>query len=186
MEINKFVEFLGKLEKLKCNTRHSWTSSDRQESVAEHSWRISVMALFLKDEFPSIDIDKVIKMCLLHDIGEAVTGDIPAFDKTEEDRDVENDAVLGLLSMLPNNMKEEYGDMFFEMEECSTDEAKLFKALDKIEALIQHNEADIDTWIPLEYELNLVYGEEACDEFEYTKKLRGLIRKMSEDKMSRG
>ena len=85
MEPQKFLEFLGVLEKLKCNTRHSWTSSGRHESVAEHSWMISIMALLLKNEFPDLDMQKVLTMCLIHDWGEAITGDIPAFSKTRKD-----------------------------------------------------------------------------------------------------
>ena len=81
MEPKEFLAFLGRLEKLKCNTRHSWTSTGRHETVAAHSWRLAVMALLLKNELPGVDMDKVLRMCLLHDIGEAVTGDIPSFEK---------------------------------------------------------------------------------------------------------
>ena len=80
MEIRAFLDFLSIAEKMKCNTRHSYTSSGRHESVAEHSWRLALMAYLVKDEFPDADIDKVIRMCLFHDMGEAVTGDIPAFE----------------------------------------------------------------------------------------------------------
>ncbi|WP_332843232.1 HD domain-containing protein [Paraclostridium sp. AKS73] len=91
MNTSTFLEILTVAEKLKCNTRHSWTSSGRHESVAEHSWRIALMALLMRDEFPSIDMDKVIRMCLIHDLGEAFTGDIPAFDKKEEDSKKEDE-----------------------------------------------------------------------------------------------
>ena len=77
MQPRKLIEFLNIIEKLKCATRHSWTSSGRQESVAEHCWRTAVMALLVADEFPEVNIDKVVKMCLIHDFGEAITGDIP-------------------------------------------------------------------------------------------------------------
>ena len=66
-------------------TRHCYTSSGRRESVAEHSWRISLMAMLLTKEFPEADMDKVIRMCLIHDMGEAFTGDIPTFEKTNAD-----------------------------------------------------------------------------------------------------
>ena len=79
MDSRAFLDFLKVAEKLKCNTRHSYTSSGRCESVAEHSWRLAVMAYFVRDEFPEADIDKVIQMCIFHDMGEAITGDIPAF-----------------------------------------------------------------------------------------------------------
>ena len=68
-------------ERLKNTTRHCYTSSGRHESVAEHSWRLALMAYWISDEFPDLDMDKVIRMCLIHDLGEAFTGDIPVFLK---------------------------------------------------------------------------------------------------------
>ena len=79
MNQRKLIEFMIVIEKLKCNTLHSWTSSGRQKSVAEHSWRCAVMALLCAGEYPDIDINKVVKMILIHDLGEAVTGDISSF-----------------------------------------------------------------------------------------------------------
>ena len=71
MEPKEFLAFLARLEKLKCNTRHSWTSSGRHESVAEHSWRLAMLAMLLRDALPEVDMDKVLRMCLIHDVGEA-------------------------------------------------------------------------------------------------------------------
>ena len=101
MEIGRLLDFLKTAEQLKCNTRHSYTSSGRLESVAEHSWRLALMAMLVGDEFPELDMDKVIKMCLIHDMGEAITGDIPAFEKTDKDRKVENKKVEQLTDILP-------------------------------------------------------------------------------------
>ena len=105
------------------------------------------MAWLLKEELPDVDMEKVIHMCLLHDLGEAVTGDIPAFEKKEQDRSVERKAVDGLLSMLPGKTGEEAKVLFAEMNALKTDEAKVYKALDKLEAVIAHNESDINTWL---------------------------------------
>ena len=99
MNTSTFLEILKVAEKLKCNTRHSWTSSGRHESVAEHSWRLALMALLMRDEFPELDMNKVIHMCLIHDLGEAFTGDIPSFEKKEEDTQKEDEA-LGAISVL--------------------------------------------------------------------------------------
>ena len=186
MDYRKFVDFLNAIEKLKCNTRHSWTSSGRQESVAEHSWRLAVMAMLCADEFADVDINKVIKMCLIHDFGEAITGDIPAFIKNQDDEKKEEHAVHQLLSPLPSDTKEELSALFEEMKRMDTDEAKLYKALDNIEAVISHNEADISTWIPVEYEENLIYGRENCEWSEWTRGLREHIKQDSIDKIGRG
>lgn len=183
MEIIKLLDFLKIAEQLKCNTRHSYTSSGRLESVAEHSWRLALMAMLVGDEFPELDMDKVIRMCLIHDMGEVVTGDIPAFEKTDEDRKIENQKVVQLLQTLPEPAQGEWKNLFKEMEKMETPEAKLYKSLDKLEALIQHNEADISTWIPLEYDLQMTYGNEECKFSEYIKRFRDEVREDSKRKI---
>lgn len=167
MTAQQLLQILAVAEKLKCNTRHSYTSTGRHESVAEHSWRISLMAMVLTGTFPDADMDKVIRMCLIHDLGEAFTGDIPAFDKTQANTDAEENALHSWVATLPEPVREEFSRLLAEMEAMQTREARLYKALDKIEAVIQHNEADIATWLPLEYDLQLRYGsrEMQCDPF---------------------
>lgn len=171
MTDREFIQFLDKAEKLKCNTRHSWTSDGRKESVAEHSWRLALMALLLEEEIPELDFNKIIRMCLIHDLGEAVTGDIPSFLKTIEDSAVEDDAVAGLMATLPQPQRGKLEGLFQEMNAMETMEAKVYKALDKLEAVIQHNEAPLSTWLPLEYDLNQTYGGK---EAEVHPRLQGL------------
>ena len=183
MKPAELLEFLAMAEKLKCNTRHSYTSSGRHESVAEHSFRLALMAYMVSDEVPEIDTDKVIRMCLIHDLGEAVTGDIPSFEKTDSDEAAEDSAVSGFVNQLPEYWKKQLGEMYSEMNELKTPEAKLYKALDKLEAVIQHNEADISTWLPLEYDLQLTYGIEECSFNEYINSLRDEVRSVSEKKI---
>lgn len=185
MDCRKYIEFLNVIEKLKCNTRHSWTSSGRHESVAEHSWRLAVMAILCADEYPNLDINKVIKMCLIHDFGEALTGDIPAFLKTDENEKEEEKAIEKLLELLPIDTKEELSALFEEMKSLNTDEAKLYKSLDNIEAVISHNEADISTWLPREYEENLTYGQTNSQWSEWTKQLREEAKQDSIYKISK-
>lgn len=160
MKPSELFSILSTAEKLKCNTRHSYTSSGRHESVAEHSWRISLMAMLIAPEFPDADMNKVIRMCLIHDLGEAFTGDIPAFDKTQADVEAEDAALDAWVQTLPEENRTEFSALLAEMNALETPEAKIYKALDKMEAVIQHNEADISTWLPLEYDLQLQYGRE--------------------------
>lgn len=129
------------------------------------------MAFLLKDEFPGLDMDRVLRMCIVHDWGEAVTGDIPSFLKTEADEATETDAVGTLTAMLPDK-KRELDELFAELTALETPEAKLYKAIDRIEAVIQHNEAPLDTWIELEKTLNLEYGTEDCARFPFMRELR--------------
>lgn len=183
MDIRTFLNFMDDIEKMKCNTRHSWTSSGRHESVAEHSWRLAMMAYLMKDEFPEADIQKVILMCLVHDLGEAITGDIPAYEKTSQDEAVEDEAVAALMGRLPQPYCGELTELFREMNALETTEARLYKALDRLEALIQHNEADLSTWLPLEYDLQMTYGTGECGFHPYIQELREAVRQDSREKI---
>lgn len=178
MEPVKLIGLMGRLEKLKNETRHSWTSAGRRESVAEHCWRLALLAYFVRDEFPEADIDKVVLMCLLHDIGEAFTGDIPSFEKSARDEAVEEAAVRGFLADLPEPYRGDLSALFAEMAALETPESKIYKALDKLEAVLQHNEADISTWLPLEYSLQLTYG---AAETEFSGYMRRLKKELNED-----
>ena len=163
-------------ERLKNTTRHCYTSSGRHESVAEHSWRLALMAYWISDEFPDLDMDKVIRMCLIHDLGEAFTGDIPLFLKKKTDESHEEDLLLDWVSSLPEPFCEEMRALYDEMIERKTPEAKLYKALDGLEAVIAHNESDISTWLPNEYELQLTYAYDRVQFSSYLKDLREAIR----------
>ncbi len=183
MEINALFNALAVAERLKNNTRHSWTSENRHESVAEHSWRLALTAYFVKDEYPGLDMNKVILMCLIHDLGEAFTGDIPAFEKTEMHEQTEADLLNRWVASLPRPYCEEMKALYEEMDAQETNEARLYKALDRMETLIQHNEAPISTWLPLEYELNQKYGKEQCAFSPYTKALQEAVCKVCVEKI---
>lgn len=103
----ELLEILHTAERLKDVTRHSYTSGGRHESVAEHSWRITLMAFLLRDEFPELDMDKVLRMCLIHDLGECFTGDIPAFDKTADDSAREEELLGAWVAQLPQSVRGE-------------------------------------------------------------------------------
>ena len=184
MEIRRLLDFLKTAEQLKCNTRHSYTSSGRLESVAEHSWRLALMAMLVGDEFPEMDMDKVIKMCLIHDLGEAFTGDIPTFEKSEKDEEKEASLLDEWVKQLPEPFASEMQALYREMEERQTLEARIYKALDNLEALIQHNESDISTWIPLEYDLQMTYGNDKVQFSEYLTRLRDQVREDSKNKIA--
>lgn len=181
-ELLDIVEVAGKLKE---NTRHCYTLPDRKESVADHSWRISLMAMLIGNEFPEADMNKVIKMCLIHDLGEAFTGDIPTFEKTKNDEKTEENVLNRWLMTFPEKEREEWTKLFMEMNAMKTIEARIYKALDKLEAVISHNESDIGTWLPLEYDLQLSYGKENVQFSEYFKELKSLINDITRDKIEK-
>lgn len=131
----------------------------------------------MKDEFLEADMNKVIQMCIIHDLGECFTGDIPTFEKTKDNEDVEENLLYSWVRTLPGNYKNEMIALYKEMEERETVEAQIYKAIDGLEALIQHNISDLSTWIPREYDLNITYADDKVAFSKYLKELREEIRK---------
>lgn len=187
--LSHILSFLHFAEKLKYELRHSYTSSGRQESVAEHTWRMALMAILLEPYFnKKIDIGKTLKMILIHDLVEAEAGDVPmphmvnnsALKKVKEEK--EKAAIEKIRSMLNNDVGKEIHSLWYEFESRETYEAKVAYALDKLEVQIQHNEANISTWEPIEYEL--IYSRRPFTHFDATlDQLRMLVEQEAEDKL---
>lgn len=186
MTPQEVLEILHVAERLKCNTRHCDTSTGRRESVAEHSWRLCLFAMLLEQEpeFRSLDTDRVLRMCLIHDLGEAFTGDIPAFSKSAQDEGREQALYEDWITQFPPANRAQFQALLAEMTALATPEAKLYKALDKLEAVIQHNEASLDSWLPLEYDLQRTYGQEAVQFSPYLRALKAEIDRWTEEKIA--
>lgn len=185
MDARTLIDTLAVVGRLKDTTRHCYTPGGRHESVAEHSWRITLMAYWISDEFPEANLEKLLKMCLIHDLGEAFTGDIPSFEKTEVNEEREAELLFKWMKSLPEPFATEMMELYREMEERKTLEARIYKALDNMEALISHNESDIQTWLPLEYDLQMTYGNDKVAFSEYLTELRDMIREDSREKIAR-
>ena len=183
MKVRELLDTLQIAERLKDATRHCYTKNGRHESVAEHSWMMTLMAYFMKDEFPEVDMDKVVQMCIIHDLGECFTGDIPTFDKTKAHEENEENLLYSWVRTLPENYANEMIALYEEMAERKTIESKIYKAIDGLEALIQHNISDLSTWIPKEYELNKTYADDKVAFSEYLTELREEIRKEKKKKI---
>lgn len=184
MEPATLLDLLRTAGKLKDTTRHCYTPGGRHESVAEHSWRLALMAFWLRDEFPELDMNRVVRMCLIHDLGEAFTGDIPVFDKTAADEEREEQLLFAWVDNMPEPLRTDMQRLYREMEQRVTPEAKLYKALDGLEALISHNESDLSTWEPNEYDLQMTYAEDRMKFSPYMVALREQVKQDSLTKIA--
>ena len=174
-KLERYLRFIREAERLKDVLRTAHTSTGRHESTAEHSWRLALLAAVLTGERPRLDMQRVLLMCLVHDLGEAYDGDIPAVaqmaDGTKEAAELA--AMDKLTRMLPPAAGTAIRKIWEEYEACQTPEARWVKALDKAETIIQHNQganpADFD------YALNLTYGSGYFRDDDLLRDLRRLL-----------
>ena len=185
MDCEKLLKVMHTTERLKDTMRHCYTSAGRRESVGEHCWRLSLLAYFVTDEFEGLDTEKLLKMCIIHDLGEIFTGDIPVFNKTKSNEETEENLLFKWLETLDEPFRTEMLCLYKEMDELKTTESRVYKALDGIEALIQHNESDIKTWLESEYGLQLTYADDKTAFSDYLKELRESVRQESISKIEK-
>lgn len=150
-------------EKLKYELRHSWLSNGRQESVAEHTWRVSLMAMLIEPYLDrKVNLARLLKMVIIHDLVEAEATDIPALytmnnaELKEQKAVNELKAIENIRDTLQGYLGNEVFELWMEFENKQTFEAKVANALDKLEAQIQHNEADINTWLDIEHKMSFM------------------------------
>lgn len=170
------LDFLRSAEKLKVTHRSGYTSLGSPESVAEHSWRICLMALVLRPEFPSINYERLLEMCIIHDLGEAISGDIPAPEQERLGTDKsaqERRDLLQLLEPLPAATRDHILSLWDEYEAASTPEARLAKALDKLETLMQHSQGDNPPHFDLRW--NLGYARKHTQAPELIATIRAIL-----------
>jgi len=185
-ELPGLLDFLRAAERLKSTTRTGYTSIGQQESVAEHTWRLCLMALVLRPAFPEIDFAKLVKICIIHDLGEAVHGDVSAPEQarraaagaTAGKAEQERRDLLELLTPLPAAVRDEIAALWDEYEAAQSPEAKLAKGLDKLETIMQHNQglnpADFD------YRFNLGYGRQHTADIPIIAQLRAMLDQETE------
>jgi putative hydrolases of HD superfamily len=181
-EFDGILAFLRTAERLKSVTRSGWTTEGERESVAAHTWRLCLMAVTLADRLPGIDLARLLKICIIHDLGEALHGDIPAPEQVVNGAKAagEREDLLEVLAPLPRRLREEFTGLWDEYEAARSPEAQLAKGLDKLETILQHtqgqNPADFD------YRFNLTYGRQYTAGHPVLVALRELLDRATEER----
>jgi len=180
-ELLQVLDFLRAAESLKTVVRSGWTSAGERESVAEHTWRLCLMALVLGPALPEVDFARLVRICIVHDLGEAIGGDVPAPEQvrrgTSKTSDERRD-LLTLVAALPAVPREEIVALWDEYEAGVTPEARLAKGLDKLETILRQtqgkNPRDFD------YRFNLDYGRRYTEGHPLLAELRAILDEATE------
>lgn len=159
-DLEGILTFLRAAERLKTVDRSGWTSTGTAESVAEHTWRVCLMAMLLYGREPGIDLARLLKMCLIHDLGEALHGDVPAPAQLDglNKAGLERADLLQLTQSLPQLLQGEILELWDDYEAAASPEAKVAKGLDKLETILQHTQGMNPPGF--DYEFNLAYGQQ--------------------------
>jgi putative hydrolase of HD superfamily len=185
--VQTLLDFLALAERLKTELRHSWLSNGRQESVAEHCWQMALMAMLIHRELDRpVDLGKTLRMILTHDLVEALTGDVPCFDRSERKilkPEREQAAIAEIRARLGEPVGTEIHDLWQEFEAKDTPEAQFATALDHLEVQIQHNLAGIESWTPIEYDLVYTKMDRHCAFDRFMAALCEGVKEQAEAKM---
>lgn len=165
-----FIEAAGALKDV---MRSGFTTAGRAEDTAAHSWRLCLWVLVFEDQLPGIDILQLLKICILHDLGEAISGDIPAplqqGDKSAEERA----DLMRLLAPLPADIQDRFAALWDAYDIASTPEAELAKGLDKLETILQHTQGKKPP--DFDHGFNLAYGRNRTGAHPLLRMLRELV-----------
>jgi putative hydrolase of HD superfamily len=173
-DLDGVLDFLRISERLKGTLRTAHGSDGRPESTAEHTWRLSLMAMLLAGPLGA-DPARLLKICILHDLAEALTGDLPAPLQTSpaEKEAAERAAMAELTAPLPAPLREEMLALWEEYETGSSREGRLARGLDKLETILQHTQGRNPPSLDLGY--NLQYGRAATSVDPLLASLRGML-----------
>ncbi|SON57358.1 hypothetical protein HDIA_3817 [Hartmannibacter diazotrophicus] len=169
------LDFIQAAENLKNTLRSGTTSNGRAESTAEHSWRLCLLVLMFDRDLGDCDRLKLLKLCIVHDLGEAISGDVPPILQVEGDGRAERERadLETLCAPLPQDLRDDILALWDDYNTASSPEAVLAKGFDKLETMLQHNvgknPADFD------YEFNLGYGVKQTDAHPLLRAIRTLV-----------
>jgi len=189
--LEKTFDFFHQIENLKSTLRYNYTKSGRKESTAEHCWRLSLMVFILSKELRlNLDVEKSIKMALVHDLAESITGDIDAIKIAEKrvskqtKRGQELVAMEKIKNMLPKDIGKVVYNLWEEYENSLTKEAKFVKAIDKLETLTQLIDVGHRTYDKPEFIAN--YADKVVKDFPELKSVLKIIKHKLKKEFKKG
>ena len=189
-KIENILSFIHLTEKMKVELRNGEKSNGVKETIADHSFRVALMVVLLAPLLDKkIDVQKAMKIALVHDLAEIETGDEPYFicennpSKKKEKNELESIAMKKICGNLHEPLKSEMLNLWEEYAYGSSDEAVFIKTLDKIEAQIQHNEADISIWNEFDFKYAFTRLDPYCEYDSMLTKMKDLVQNESKNKL---
>lgn len=192
-DLLKQIEFIKEIDKIKyIQRRTKLLNSDRNENDAEHSWHLAMMALVLSEHADEkVDLLKVIKMVLIHDIVEIDAGDTFIYDQNKHHENTEEElkSAKRVFGILPEKQASEFIELWTEFEEGTSKEARFAKSMDRLEPLLQNTSNNGGTWrefgvkYPTVYEKKKVIKKGSVELWDYAEKLldtsveKGILKK---------
>lgn len=178
------LAFIQAAEKLKSVLRCAYTSTGRQESTPEHTWRLCLMAMVLQDCLGPLNFERVLKMCVIHDLGETLHGDIPAIAQSADNSKSDNERrdLIELMAPLPATLQAEFLALWDDYDQAASPEARAVKAMDKLETIIQHNQGQNPP--DFDYAFNLSYGQKYTVADPLFVQLRRIVDEQTRQRMA--
>ena len=185
----KQIAFIKEIDKIKyIQRRTKLFNSDRNENDSEHSWHLAMMALVLSDySNDNIDLLKVVKMVLIHDIVEIDAGDTFLYDqhKNHDNTEEELKSAQRIFGILPEQQAKEFIEIWKEFEVGNTEEAKFAKSMDRLEPLLQNASNNGGTWKEYKVKYDTVYSKQKVIQNGATQ-LWDYAEKILEDSVEKG
>lgn len=169
------LAFLRAAEALKVETRSGRTSAGTPETIAAHAWRLALAAIVLADDLGPHDRLRLLELCVVHDLGEALAGDVPAVRQRPDDGRAarERADLVRLCAPLPEATRARIVALYDEYEAGETRESVLAKGLDKIETILQHVQGAQEPGF--DHGFNLAYARARTDAHPRLSALRALL-----------
>ncbi|WP_442681530.1 HD domain-containing protein [Sphingomonas sp. ASY06-1R] len=181
--LTAIIAFLQAAAALKDTLRSGRTACGRQESTAEHSWRLCLMIMACERDLPGYDLAQLLKLAIVHDLGEAIHGDTPATEQHQDPDRAERERrdMSTLCAPLPEDVRADMLALWEDYAQARSPEARLVKGFDKLETMLQHlagrNALDFD------YAFNLTYGAAQTSQHAVLRDIRAIVDGETKDRI---